>query len=146
MKLLHVRLREIANNYGWFKAGKEEQVLQIDFANSLADEIERDYIPKAVDANGDVLNIYDQCLYEGDFAYVMGFCKDNGVFVFCKGVYCIIAGERLKRMDYRSTIEDTRKEPMDYYHSHMYNHIPDAVLEGFVKELTDYIDQQGKDE
>lgn len=113
---------------------------------AIADEIESDYIPKAVDANGYVWNIGDECICAGKKAHVMGFDSSGNVFVYCEGDtdYTHCAGSCIKRPEERTAIEKVRDEIKDC--AEFRELITYSLLDGWVKDLTAYIDQQGKDE
>lgn len=110
----------------------------------MADEIERDYILKAVDANGNPWEIGNTCTCEGKKATVAGFDGEGSVFVYVidDDDYYLVDGEFITRPEERTPIENLRDEIASYAHSH----VPDSVLDGWVKDLDAYIDQQGKDE
>lgn len=75
-KLLHERLREVTNHSEWDEAlGIDLNKLTSENANSIADEIERDYIPRKANKETGTCN---NCIYwhrSGDFDIVQcGVC------------------------------------------------------------------------
>lgn len=145
---LHERLRELTigkhveeNVSDYYGCSDVPGIL-----NELADEIERDYIPKAVDANGNPWEINDPCISYGNNAIVVGYGKP-GTLIICygnTGKYSEVSADYVKRPEESTSIEKVRDEIKDC--AEFREHITYSLLDGWVKDLTAYIDQQGKDE
>lgn len=155
---LHERLRE------WAKEANERWIFpsipacremtdsdgtdngqEIKLYNAMADEIERDYILKAVDANGKPWEINDPCISYGNDAIVVGYGKPGALFVCYEntGKYSEVSADYVNRPEERTSIEKVRDEIKDC--AEFREHITYSLLDGWVKDLTAYIDQQGKD-
>lgn len=148
---LHELLREFANggskndNAEVFckQIANEEYAIEdgmLATAKNMADEINEYYSQKPVDDSGKPWEIGDECLYYGHEYKVVGYSGHLNViiqnepepeFIFVMG--CVI-----RRPEPQSPIEKLRDEIASYAHSH----VPDSVLDGWVKDLDAYIDQQ----
>ena len=149
MKLpLHERLCEFSNKWSpdtdEFEMNQSRVMLTDEEAKELADEIERDYALKPVDADGKAWEIGDECLYYGHEYKVVGYSGHLNVIIQPEPApeFIFVMGCVIRRPIPQSPIEKLRDEMKSYAHSH----VPDSVLDGWVKDLDAYIDQQGKDE
>lgn len=148
-KLLHQRLREHRGAPLSFASGDANSIiLSRREAQFIADEIERYYEPRPRFPDGEPVEWgSNEIEWEYGDEYSFNAIEKGGIAVsldtnFIAGRAVMTDDGFVKRKKEKHPLGKMRDEMKLYEHEN----IPYSVLDGWVKDLNAYIDQQGKDE